>query len=104
MSQFKVGDVCTGHGLVHLHQYNGMECTILSYRGYCEMLGRVSGVYITDHIYRVKWADGSFSNVAKRNLRKEPPKAKRKIDTVVSWSDCAWRPNHVQIPYPQVQP
>jgi hypothetical protein len=91
--QFKVGDVCVGQNFARNTDRNGVECEILALDGVRESRG-VSGVVGT--WWRVQWADGRVSNARTVNLRrKEPPKPAREIDTVVSWSDCAWSPERV---------
>jgi hypothetical protein len=94
---FKVGDVCVGQGFVTEPTYNGAECVVIEYMGVvyvrCRLTGRNTGMHPT---YRVEWAGGEVSYCAASHLRrKEPPKPAREIDTVVSWSDCAWSPERV---------
>lgn len=89
----KAGEVCVGQGFIASAHRNGMECVLLKFDGYRESTC-VPGVF--GSWWTVQWAGGEISNARTVNLRrKEPPKPAREIDTVVSWSDCAWSPNMV---------
>jgi hypothetical protein len=92
--QFKVGDVCVGQNFEFNIERNGQECEVLRPMG--RHAAVVQGHRVSGFWWRVRWSDGAETDVRPFNLRrKQPPKPAREIDTVVSWSDCAWSPERV---------
>jgi hypothetical protein len=92
---FKVGDVCVGQNFIYDTCRNAMECTIVAGLEMRACFHAVVGAN-RRYCYLVEWEDGVVATVGPMNLRrKEPPKPAREIDTVVSWSDCAWSPERV---------
>lgn len=93
---FKIGEICVGHGLVIYPEYNGVECEIiLSIRPHSGINWRTGNASHGMH-YQVKFSDGSIQNIREINLRRRRPPS-REIDTVVSWSDCMWKPSEVKV-------
>lgn len=88
--QFKIGEIVVGQNFTVTTKYNGMEAEIIG--GLEFRRARTShGKLERGSMYRVQWADGKITSQFPHELRRKKP-PKREIDTVVAWSDCAWRP------------
>lgn len=92
MTTFKVGDIAVGQNFnIDVHR-NGMVCTVVGPLEFREAANNHDGKVTTGLRYRVQWADGVVTVQEPHFLRRQAP-PQREIDTVVSWSDCAWKPS-----------
>jgi hypothetical protein len=91
MNNLKIYDVCIIHSLVSWPELNGQECTILEIQGECTAFDNRNQKFVRGFFYKVLLPNEDTVSIRAINLRRKFLPS-REIDTVVSWSDCAWSP------------
>lgn len=84
-TRFDVGEMLIVHSVFHPDhaKYNGEEVEVVELAGFHD---------VHKTAYKIRFNDGLLMACEPKNLKRQPPKNRKDLDTPVRWEDCAWKP------------